>query len=109
MLIKPDEAVLQGAAWSVDAGTTWQDSGTTLTLDTGAYQVQFSDLQDWLTPDPQNVTILEDQNTSIKGIYVNKRMIMDFLKGRLENPEGLDVNKDGKIDIADLITLLLII
>jgi hypothetical protein len=58
------------AQWTIDNGTSWYDSETTLSdLDTGDYTVSFSDITDYITPDDQNVRIADGETTSISVLY----------------------------------------
>jgi hypothetical protein len=58
------------AQWTIDNGTSWYDSETTLSdLDTGDYTVSFSDITDYITPDDQTVSVLDGETTSISVIY----------------------------------------
>jgi len=70
--IEPTAAVAVGARWSVDGGTTWRISGTSLTLPAGNYTVQFKGIADWDTPLPQSVTIIKGQTTAATGTYVRQ-------------------------------------
>jgi len=71
--IIPQAAVVDGARWSIDDGTTWQTSGTDLGgLAVGEYTVRFSTLDAWVTPQERNVTVLYNQTVTETGEYVLK-------------------------------------
>ncbi len=55
--------------WSIDGGTTWNESGTTLTVDANAYTVTFKDVEGYYTPAAQNVEVLGDDAVTVSGIY----------------------------------------
>jgi hypothetical protein len=67
--IDPQEAAVAGAQWSVDAGATWLDSGSILTLDTGDYTVEFSAIADWDAPAAQAATVSADALTTATGHF----------------------------------------
>jgi len=56
--------------WSIDGGATWNEGGTTITLENGDYLVSFSDVDGWDTPDETTVTITRDEETTYTGTYV---------------------------------------
>ena len=71
--IDPAEAVTAGAQWSIDGGATWIDSGEVMTgLFAGQYTVQFKDLDGWITPESQGVTVLDSQTTEISASYIRQ-------------------------------------
>ncbi len=72
--LSPAAAVSDGAAWSVDGGGTWNDSGATVTLPTGTYTITFSSVAGWSAPASEPVTVAKDDvlsrdftYTSLKG------------------------------------------
>ena len=67
--IVPAGAVADGAQWSVDGGTTWRDSATSLTVATGNYTVTFKEITHWLTPASLAVTVTKDQLLERTGTY----------------------------------------
>ena len=68
--ITPAEAVTAGAQWSVDGGTTWNDSGATLSgLVVGDYDVSFKPIDNWDTPTTLSVAIAKDETTSAVVTY----------------------------------------
>ncbi|MBW1713996.1 MAG: hypothetical protein JRJ59_12715, partial [Deltaproteobacteria bacterium] len=46
----PAQAVAAGAAWSLDEGRTWHDSGQTVEVEAGAYLIQFKAVPGWRQP-----------------------------------------------------------
>jgi hypothetical protein len=68
--ISPAGAVTSGAQWSVDGGTTWNASGTTLSnLVPGGLTVTFSVATGYTSPVDQAVTITAGQTTTVTGTY----------------------------------------
>jgi len=68
--INPPEAVNQGAAWQVDAGT-WQNGGTTLKgLLEGNHTVGFKTVDGWSTPASQTVSIEPSQTNVAEATYL---------------------------------------
>jgi hypothetical protein len=68
--ILPAGAVTAGAKWSLDGGTTWKDSGTTITsVAAGNAMVTFNDLDGWIRPTDQSVTIVAGQTATVTGTY----------------------------------------
>lgn len=54
--IEPPEAVAAGR-WSVDAGVTWRESGTSVALDVGSHTLTFKSITGWVTPAAQPITV----------------------------------------------------
>ncbi len=107
--IEPGGARLDGAQWSIDTGGSWHDSGTSLTVIAGSKTVEFKETSGWMSPIPLNVTVFENQTSILKAIYVKTAMfenLRDILLGKTSDPSGMDLNMDGKIDVADLVYLM---
>jgi hypothetical protein len=69
VVLAPDEAIAAGGQWRVDGGA-WQNSGATLTdLIVGNHAVEFKSFSGWVSPDPQTVTILNQQTTVLNASY----------------------------------------
>lgn len=66
--INPEEAIAAGALWRVDEWD-WFASGETKVVSTGPHNLEFIDVPGWITPPPQQVTIVEGQTTSATGTY----------------------------------------
>ncbi len=70
--INPSEAVTAGAQWRVtdEADGVWHDSGTSQSLRTGEnYTVEYKVLAGWQEPTSQTVSIGENTQTSLTGVY----------------------------------------
>lgn len=67
--IAPDEAVSAGAVWSFDGGVTWQQSGDSIYIAPGEYTLEFTNVDGWLTPSNQTVTITAGNLTTAEGVY----------------------------------------
>lgn len=69
--IAPAGAIAAGGKWSIDGGTTWRDSGTTVSaLPVGNYTVTFKPVDFWTTPANQNVAVVKDGTATPTGTYV---------------------------------------
>lgn len=69
VIIEPGEAAEGNAAWRLDEGT-WQVSESLLTgVSPGIHTITFSDLLDWVTPEPVEVTVNSGQTAIIVGLY----------------------------------------
>ncbi|MFA6718941.1 MAG: hypothetical protein WCS15_07660, partial [Prevotella sp.] len=55
--------------WSINDGTTWYDSGSTIDLAAGSYRLSFADVAAHITPEPQAISIEVAQNTNISAMY----------------------------------------
>jgi len=69
--IMPPDAVVAGAAWSVDNGRTWMASGASTNLMEGSYTITFHDADEYYTPESQSVTIESEQTNTIWTIYAS--------------------------------------
>jgi CotH protein/lamin tail-like protein/concanavalin A-like lectin/glucanase superfamily protein/chitobiase/beta-hexosaminidase-like protein len=68
IFIEPQGARDAGAQWSIN-GTSWYNSGDTLTVPVGFSTVQFSPENGWSTPPNQSAEVLEGQTTTKTGTY----------------------------------------
>lgn len=69
--IQPQGAINAGAQWNIDNGP-WQNSATTLSnITTGIHNVNFKDTAGWSKPTSQNVTIQQNQTSSINANYTS--------------------------------------
>jgi len=67
--LTPQEAVAQGANWSINGGATWNASGATLVLWPDSYTVVFANVPGWETPAPQNVNVSPGGTASCSAAY----------------------------------------
>ena len=69
VVISPANAVTAGAQWRVDGGT-WQNSGVTLSISSGAtHLVEFNTISGWSAPPSQTVSIGNGQTRVVSGVY----------------------------------------
>jgi hypothetical protein len=102
--ISPQEAIDAGAQWRVDGGT-WRDSNYTESgMLVGFYPVEFSMIDDWITPATRMVQINDNQTTTTSGIYIQQiheqLKINEFMASNasvepLEEGELLDGNNES--------------
>lgn len=62
---------ITGAAgqWSVDGGTTWNDSGDELLIEADDYMITFSAVEGYVTPSNQSATVSVGETTTIYAVY----------------------------------------
>lgn len=69
--LRPQEAADDGAQWKV-GGSAWMNSGVVVSgLPAGPCTVIFKEIPGWVTPEPQEVVILEDITVNAEGTYVS--------------------------------------
>jgi hypothetical protein len=68
--ITPADAAAAGGQWSIDGGTTWHETGDTIThiAVTTSLTVTFKSVTDWTTPAPQQIQIANSPN-QLTGVY----------------------------------------
>jgi hypothetical protein len=69
--IAPQGAIDKGAQWNVDGGAL-HSSGETVELSTGNHTVDFTTVDGFDTPSPQNVRVLSGHTTPLTGVYVSQ-------------------------------------
>jgi hypothetical protein len=67
--VRPPEAAMAGARWSVDAGSNWFKPGSTISLEPGKYRVIFLKLPGWESPRPIETRVEKDRETQESGRY----------------------------------------
>jgi len=67
--LSPASVVAAGAVWSVD-GLNWHTNGFVLTNLSGNLTLEFSDVNGWITPSNQIVTITNGEQTIAAGNYI---------------------------------------
>jgi hypothetical protein len=68
--LSPDEALAQGAKWSLDGGATWLASGGSTNLPPGLYAVTFTNLTGWIAPAAlSGLQVSSGATTSTSGVY----------------------------------------
>ena len=74
------KVTLSGAAagrWSIDDGSTWHESGTTLTLAPGSYTVTYQPVAGYVTPSSTFIAVLVDQTTTVGVTYTTGDLSAD--------------------------------
>jgi len=70
--ITPEDAITAGAQWQLDGGD-WQNSGQTLAdVGVGNHTLSFKDVDSWITPEDQTVSIEEDQTATVGATYTEE-------------------------------------
>ena len=69
--ISPTNAVAAGAAWSIDAGSTWHNDGEYVNAITGVYSVAYKDdLYGWAAPTGDvSTTVISGQTNQLAALY----------------------------------------
>ncbi len=72
VMLQPPDAVAAGAQWRLTTETsgTWHNSGTSVTLQTGVYTLEFKEIEGWTKPAAQQVTILQDRLQTVSPLYI---------------------------------------
>jgi M6 family metalloprotease-like protein len=105
----PAEAITAGAQWSVDGGTTWNDSGATVeNLAAGPLKVFFKPATGYNSPATKTVTISLKQTTTATGTYtlatsgtgslkvnISPKVSSTFLGGQWSIDDGATWNDTG--------------
>jgi hypothetical protein len=70
--LAPDEAIDAGAQWQLDGGD-WQNSGDTIAaVGIGSHTLSFKDVDNWVVPEDQTVSIEEEQTATAIGTYTEE-------------------------------------
>ncbi len=85
--IEPEEANEAGAAWFLEhiprfIQTPRYSGDTAEELEPGEYTVEFRELEDWVDPEPQTVTVKPDETTEVNAAYRD-----EFGITHLEDPD----------------------
>jgi|GEM_PF-1464306 len=93
--ITPTYAIDAGALWKVDDGE-WQSSGTTVSdVTPGDHTIIFSDINGWITPNSQIVTVNTNSTTTTTGIYVPQGAVV---VGIITPATAIDAGAKWKLD-----------
>lgn len=96
--ISPQEAIDQGAAWSVDGGD-WRASGTTVFgLTVGRHTIAFKPLLDWTAPKSKKVTVKAGKIASTTGTYIRQT---GSLKVTLKPSQAVRAGARWRLDSGD--------
>jgi hypothetical protein len=89
----PTNAVNNGARWKTTSTSAWLNSGETLTLPFGTYSLEFKEVNGWVEPSNQTLTISDSapnysnsftyqeentSNNSISGTFINPQLNNNF-------------------------------
>ena len=70
VVIEPASAVAEGAAWSLDGGSTWRSSGETVFfLSPGDYLIKFKQLAGWDEKISENMPVFSGGSSTITASY----------------------------------------
>ena len=83
--------------WSIDNGTTWYTDGHSINLSPGNYTVIFKDVDGYVTPSNENITITVNQTTTLNITY-------EEATGGSSVP-GLRVSGTGSVKDGDYVYL----
>jgi len=87
--IEPSAAVSLGAQWSFDAGTTWRDSGETVSsLPCGAYTVTFKPLAGWEQPADFTVYVENGETKTCSSVYRLVQTDTGYIRVTIEPAEA---------------------
>ena len=78
--LTPASAVAAGAAWSLDGGTNWNESGATVVdLSAKTYSIVFRSVQGYAAPAATNIALAAGQAASLGGEYVDSTVGADCI------------------------------
>ena len=90
------ESIAKEAQWSVDEGKTWYAGGAAQEIPSGAYTVQFKEIEGYETPAQQEITVEKDKTAKVTAKYIEKPAITpakaEFYK---KSPEDLAFTLKG--------------
>ncbi len=69
------KSIAKEAQWSVDEGKTWYAGGAAQEIPSGAYTVQFKEIEGYETPVQQEITVEKDKTTKVAAKYIEKPAI----------------------------------
>ena len=77
VVMSPDDVTTESKAqWSVDNGSTWYDSDTTIALPVETYTVTFKDVEGWNAPAHQSASIENGTITWVMGEYTREGILL---------------------------------
>lgn len=108
VIITPQEAIDAGSKWRVDGGS-WQNSGDTVSgLPVGYHTVEFKEIEGWIKPTNQLVTINADTTTIKSFAYTEKDDYGDDCESAITISVNTTLNgsieKEGDYDYFHIIT-----
>ncbi len=66
------ENIAKEAQWSVDGGANWNDGGAAQEIPSGAYTIQFKEIEGYETPKEQPITVEKDKTVKVTAEYIEK-------------------------------------
>lgn len=101
--IEPDTAIAGGALWNLNGGA-WTNSGVFRELPAGTYTVNFTPLEDWLSPGSITAVVSSQNLTTVVGTYYR----MDTFggapgtsPGQFIGPRAVAVDAGHRMYVAD--------
>ena len=69
--ISPTNAVVAGAAWSIDSGSTWYDDGEVVNVITGVCSIVYKDVFGWSASSnaPTSTVVVNGQTNTLSALY----------------------------------------
>ncbi|MHC4676330.1 MAG: chitobiase/beta-hexosaminidase C-terminal domain-containing protein, partial [Planctomycetota bacterium] len=93
--LSPQAAIDAGAQWRVDSNGIWRDSGDTVTLLVGTYDVQYKPVADWNEPNSPPVQVNDGQTTPLTGTYIQQT---GYLEVTIQPPAAVTAGAQWKVD-----------
>ncbi len=98
VFIQTDDAVDAGAQWSHNGGAAWNDSGYLETrLSAGGYDINFNEIDGWITPSTTNITLIRGESTIITSRYVKTATITVIIDNNSDVKSHATWSLDGGI------------
>ncbi|NCC53152.1 MAG: hypothetical protein EOM20_18325, partial [Spartobacteria bacterium] len=94
VVITPQEAVDDGAQWSID-GAGWNDSGVSVITTEGDHTLLFKDITGWATPATETITLTNATATSLTRTYQRTASLTIALQPDLVNIDGAQWRMDN--------------
>jgi len=96
--IQPNDAVDVGAQWTHNGGAAWNDSGHLETrLTAGAYDINYKEIDGWITPAATNITLVRGESTIVTGRYVQTASITVIIDNNSDIKNNATWSLDGGI------------
>jgi hypothetical protein len=107
--LEPQEARNSGAQWSIDGGSTWNNSGDTLLLPQASYLISAVTIIDWIAPAPLDLIMDASQTVTLtylldggEGEWEGEVDDLPFIAQALLNAfSGLDGDSSGGLSLAE--------
>ncbi|MFP4174099.1 MAG: S8 family serine peptidase, partial [Candidatus Hydrogenedentota bacterium] len=93
--IEPEGVRQDGAQWRVAGEALWRNSGDSIPLDVGEYEVEFAGLDYWVRPEPLSVEVQTDAVTARGVEYERGAGVLEVV---LEPPEAVEDGAQWSVD-----------